>query len=100
MMDCLDRLAIYTAGRTLAAFVAEQMRVDAVAMNLLVIGEGANQLSGRLKAAIPAPWPSIVGLRHRLAHAYPGVDPAILWSSAVDRAPELRTLLAGWLERR
>ncbi len=100
MMACLDRLAIYTAGRDVEAFLAEQMRVDAVAMNLLVIGEGASQLSPELKTAVPAPWPSIVGLRHRLAHAYPGVDPTILWTSAVERAPELRVLLAGLLEHR
>ena len=100
MTACLDRLAIYTAGRTVEAFLAEPMRVDAVAMNLLVIGEGANQLSEELKALVPAPWPSIVGLRHRLAHAYPGVDPTILWNSAVARAPELRALLSDLLERR
>ena len=100
MVDCLDRLAAYTAGRDLESFLAERMRVDAVAMNLLVVGEGAHQLSSDLKATIPAPWPSIVGLRHRLAHAYPGVDPAILWRTAVDRAPELRTRLVALLKAR
>ena len=100
MVDCLDRVALYTSSHDLDAFLAEPMRVDAVAMNLLVVGEGAHQLSAAMKSAVPAPWPSIIGLRHRLAHAYPGVDPSILWRTAVDRAPELRSRLVALLEAR
>ena len=100
MLRALDAIASYVAGMDEDAFSAQRVVVDAVAMNLIVIGEGANRLSPTLKAQVAAPWTEIVGLRHRLAHEYFGMRIDRLWTTASIKAPELRTLVGAWLEAR
>ena len=68
MLRALDAIADYVTGLDEDAFIAKRVLIDAVAMNLIVVGESANRLSPTLKAQVPAPWSEIVGLRHRLAH--------------------------------
>ncbi len=77
-----------------------RVTVDAVAMNLIVVGEAANRLSPDLKAQVSAPWRRIVGLRHLLAHEYFGVNIERLWETASVNAPELRLIIHSWMERR
>lgn len=53
--------------------------VDAIAKRVEEIGEAAFRLSRELKDANPdVPWKSIEGMRHRLVHAYPGLDVDVL----------------------
>ncbi len=94
------KIAVYVAGCSEEDFLGEPMRMDAVAMNLIVLGEGGGRLSDEVKASLDAPWPSIVSLRHRLAHAYPGVDMQIVWNVAVLHAPTLRRSRRDALEAR
>ena len=100
MLQAVDRIAHYVEGYDVDRFFRDQRTIDAVAMNLLVIGECASQLSDDLKAKIGAPWPRTIGMRHRSAHGYTSVRHDILWNTANERAPELRRLITTWLERR
>ena len=100
MSRALGRVAEYLQGVGLDAFLDDQMRVDAVAINLLTIGEHAGRLSQEMKASVPVPWVQIVNLRHQLAHAYAGIDAEQLWTIAAHDAPVLRAQVAAWLETR
>jgi uncharacterized protein with HEPN domain len=35
------------------------------------------------------PWATIIGMRHRLVHAYSDIDYDILWTTVTEAAPEL-----------
>ena len=100
MVDALDRMISYVETVDLQRFLSDQMRIDAVSLNILVVGEGGSRLSKVVKDHVTAPWSSIVGMRHRIAHAYPGVDPKIVWTTATERAPELRSRIADALKGR
>ncbi len=51
----------------------------ACAYGVAVIGEAANQLSPSLRtASAHIPWPQIIGMRHRIIHAYGTVNKARL----------------------
>jgi len=64
-------------------------------MSLIVLGEGAAQLSDELKAKSPAvPWRAMIGLRNRLAHAYFRADRDVVWEAASDQVPMIRGELA------
>ena len=66
--------------------------------NLEVIGEAAKGLSSELRARQPGiAWKSVVGLRDRLIHDYPGVDFEIVWRVVVHDLPALRKALDGEL---
>ena len=64
------------------------------------IGETAGKLSEEFKNAHPEiEWKAIIGFRHRIVHAYGKIIPAILWDSAVDDVPELRTFCLNLLQK-
>ena len=44
------------------------------------------------------PWRDIVATPNRLIHAYPGVDPGIVWRTVAKDMPPLRTALRDLLE--
>ena len=89
MREAIRRIRLYTTGLTAETFLETQMTIDAVALNLLVIGECANRLPPSVKLRSTQPWTKMVALRHRIAHGYTSVDPDILWNVAQDNLPEL-----------
>jgi uncharacterized protein with HEPN domain len=64
----------------------------ALARCLEIIGEAASQLSEETRAAAPGvPWSQVIGMRHRLAHAYFAINLNFLWDTV---ELDLRPLLA------
>jgi len=94
MIEALDKVAVYTASVSTDEFLSNALVQDAVALNFLVVGECANTLTSATKAkAAAAPWPSIISLRHRIAHRYQSVDRLTIFGLAVDDAADLRSVL-------
>ena len=86
----LERIAKQIDGVDLATFLSDIHIADAVALQLMVVGERANKLSGGFKDARPdIRWARIVSLRHLIAHEYDRVDRARIWDIATDFAPAL-----------
>lgn len=66
-----------------------------------IIGEAAANLDDGIREAMPGvPWERIIGMRHRLVHAYFEIDLDIVWKTATKAAPqlasELETYLSDW----
>ncbi len=79
---------------TLAGFQSDERTVDAVLRNFEIIGEAASNLPEHVTAAHPhVPWSKMRGLRNTVAHAYFGVNLAIIWETIVRRLPELKIAL-------
>ena len=58
------------------------------------MGAAAGQLSTDAKAALPnIPWPKIIGMRHRLVHAYFDINLDILWRTIIEGLPPIITEL-------
>jgi len=84
MLDAIGRIRLYTRDMDLAAFLADPRPCDAVAMNLLAIGENASKISPEVRALAPeADWRDAINLRHRIAHGYDDLSFSILWSIVV-----------------
>ncbi len=64
---------------------------DAVVRNLEIIGEAAKNIpeAARVKMA-GIEWKKTAGLRDVIAHAYFGIDDAILWDVLRHKVPDLR----------
>lgn len=63
------KLLRFTAGKSEAEFMADEVLQDAVIRNLEVIGEAVTKLSAELKVAhADEPWSDIAGMRNRLIH--------------------------------
>jgi len=88
----IERIRDYTRGMEQASFLANQMACDAVAMNLMAIGESALKISIEARALAPEiEWRDVINLRHRIAHGYDDLSFSIIWSIV---AVELDTLAA------
>jgi len=61
-------------------FMQDERTVDAVVRNFEIIGEAANRIEEGLHIQFPeVEWRRIIGLRHRIAHDYFGIDYNIIW---------------------
>lgn len=94
MLGAIDEMAVQVARCEQEAWIEDRTRVAATSMYLIVLGEGAQNLSARIKAMAPdVPWPDIAGLRHRLAHSYFRADRRLIWSAASGHAQALKPVL-------
>lgn len=77
------------------------MLVLALVKDIEIIGEAAYQISPETQAQLPdIPWPEIVGMRHRLVHAYFDINLDILWRTVQQELPPLISALQHALEKR
>lgn len=84
MLGAIERIRVYIHGLDQAAFLADPRTCDAVAMNLLAVGENASKISPEVRALAPeADWRDAINLRHRIAHGYDDLSFSILWSIVV-----------------
>jgi uncharacterized protein with HEPN domain len=84
----------YVDGCTYDSFVNDQMRRDAILMQLSVIGEAAGKLSVEFRMQHPeVPWKLILGMRHRIAHDYRGLRLNVVWDTVKVDIPLLRIQL-------
>lgn len=63
-----------------------------------IIGEAAYQVAEEARRNLPAiPWDDIVGMRHRLVHAYFDINLDILWKTVREDLPPLVQILSAAL---
>lgn len=76
----ISKIERYTVGLSHDQFLADDLRQDAVARNLEIIGEAVRQMPDEFKQAYPTvTWAQIAGLRNRIVHDYFGLDWEIIW---------------------
>ena len=89
--QAIDRIEKYIKTLSFDAFSEDQKSVDAVVRNLEIIGEAASRLPDEFKEKYSEiEWYKVVGLRHRIVHAYFGIDLEIIWQILQKNLPELR----------
>ncbi len=66
-----------------------------------IIGEAAYQVSEETRRSLPLlPWEDMVGMRHRLVHAYFDINLDILWQTVQEDIPSLLRILENILKER
>jgi uncharacterized protein with HEPN domain len=76
------------------AFNADAKTSKAVELDLIVIGEAANQIPDFVQEKNPQiPWSLMRAMRNRLVHVYFSVDARLLWDTVQKDLPELETAL-------
>ena len=94
ILNALERIQRYTAGKSAADFMTDTLIQDAVLRNLGIIGEAAHRLLGEAPeyaATHPEiPLAKIYATRNRITHAYEEVDLEVVWNLAAFDVPDLR----------
>ena len=90
MADSLGEAIRFTKGRSRADLDSDRMLTFAVLYALQTVGEAASRISQETRDRhSQIPWPVIIGMRHRLVHAYADIDHDILWTTATEAAAKL-----------
>ena len=90
--EALDSVAKMILERTELEFLNDETLCYAVAQRLTVVGEAAGRVSSEIRERHPAiQWADIVALRNILVHQYFGIHWPLVWQTAVDHAPTLRS---------
>ncbi|MGB8377170.1 MAG: DUF86 domain-containing protein [Rhodanobacteraceae bacterium] len=100
LADWLDNMLVaasqaraFVEGKDRDDFLADKRTQQAVAMNLLIIGEVASkaleQHADTLAGYPQLPWTSMKGMRNRIAHGYFELDFSVVWQTVQRSLPEL-----------
>lgn len=99
MLRSARKIESYIEGLAKADFLGDSRTQEAVAMNLINIGEAASRLcNGHADFIARHPgvaWKDIRGMRNRIVHGYFSLDIDVVWETASIGAPELVRLLPG-----
>jgi uncharacterized protein with HEPN domain len=90
MIDAGEDALRFVSGRARADLDRDVMLRFALVHAVQIIGEAASKVSAEGRAELPdVPWPTIIGMRNRLVHAYFDINLDILWSTVQDVVPSL-----------
>jgi uncharacterized protein with HEPN domain len=92
MLNAAKEAISFAQRRARADLESDRMLVLALVKAIEIIGEAAFRMSDDARTNITqVPWPEIVGMRHRLVHAYFEIDHDILWETVTQNLPQLIT---------
>jgi uncharacterized protein with HEPN domain len=103
MLDAAREAIAFTQDRTRVDLETDRMLVLALVKEIEIVGEAANQISQATREQLTGiPWADIVGMRHRLVHAYFEINLEILWQTVQGDLPplvaELEQIVRGELD--
>jgi uncharacterized protein with HEPN domain len=94
MLDAAREARSFVQGQSRKDLDLDRMLVLALVKNIEIVGEAAIRISEHVQRSHPEiPWPDIIGMRHRLIHAYFEINLDILWETVVTDLPPLITSL-------
>lgn len=94
MLDAVRETISFAHGKTRADLDQNRMLVLALIKDIEIVGEAAYRISeGTRRKTAGIPWEEIIGMRHRLVHAYFDINLDILWRTVQDDLPALRDVL-------
>ena len=106
--DLARLLRMTEAAREAQRFAANRSRSDldddrqllfALAKAVEILGEAAFQICQELREEQPQiAWAQIIGMRHRLVHAFHDTNLDVLWETVIDDMPPLIAELERMLE--
>ena len=99
IVDAVNAAIRFTQGRRREDLEKDEILVFALIHALQIVGEAASKVSSETRDTHPEnPWGVVIGMRHRLVHAYFDVNLDILWTTATSAAPAFLAQLAPLLK--
>jgi uncharacterized protein with HEPN domain len=90
--DSIHDIGIFIKGFDFDTFCEDRKTVYAVTRAVEIIGEAVKNIPDTIIKDNPdIPWKQIAGMRDKLLHGYFGVDTIILWKTATEELPQLKS---------
>jgi uncharacterized protein with HEPN domain len=94
MLDAAKEARSFIVNRIRKDLDRDRILVLALMKDVEIIGEAAYQVSKATREGLPdIPWDDIIGMRHRMVHAYFDINLDILWITIQEDLPPLIALL-------
>lgn len=91
LLRAIETIEEYTKNLTYEEFMQYNMCIQAVLLNIAIIGESTNKISKKVQKQYPEiPFHAIVSMRNRLIHGYFDVDIYRVWLVVQDDLPILK----------
>lgn len=82
MLDAAREAQSFADGRTRFDLNKDRLLVLALVKAIEIVGEAAYQITVETRDTFPdIPWADIMGMRHRLVHAYFDINLSVLWQT-------------------
>ncbi|MBA2621922.1 MAG: DUF86 domain-containing protein [Acidobacteria bacterium] len=99
ILEAVERIESHLDGYDKQTFEADAKTQDAVVRQMEIIGEAATNLTRDLRSKNPqVEWQIATAMRNRLIHGYFDVDAEIVWNTAQNDLPILKTEVEKILE--
>ena len=96
MLDAAREAVGFVKGRTRSDLNSDRQLVLALVKEIEIIGEAAYQVTSDTRNQTGTiPWADMIGMRHRLVHAYFDIDLDVLWKTVQEDLPQLIAKLEG-----
>lgn len=90
ILNAIDSIESYQV-ENYSAFLEDEKTQDAVMYNLIIMGEAANQIPGKIQGEHPEiPWASLIGTRNVIVHGYDQIKLLIVWDILQKDLPRLK----------
>ena len=94
MLDAAREALSFIQGRSRAELDENRMLVLSLVKEVEIVGEAAYKVSAATRESLPSiPWADVIGMRHRLIHAYFDINLDVLWQTLVEDLPELVSVI-------
>ena len=90
IVDALNSTIRFTVGRRREDLDKDEILAFALVHALQIVGEAASKISVETRDKhSQIPWAIIIGMRHRLVHAYFDINLDPVWTTGTEAAPAL-----------
>ncbi|MCD4810430.1 MAG: DUF86 domain-containing protein [Methanosarcinales archaeon] len=95
ILDSINDVENFIDGMEFEDFIKDKKTIYSVVRAIEIIGEAAKNVPEQIRTKYPdVPWKQMAGMRDKLIHEYFGVDLEILWETAKDDVPRLKTAVS------
>ena len=92
IIDSINDIGNFIEGMAFDDFKEDRKTVNAVIRSIEVIGEATKKIPGPVRDKYPSiPWKNMAGMRDKMIHEYFGVDLEILWKTATEDVPPIKS---------
>lgn len=94
ILRAMEAIEGYTQGMTEKAFLQDGKTQNAVAWNIMIIGEATKNVPPSIRQKYPEiPWREMARMRDKISHTYFGVSPEIVWAVVQKELPPLKPII-------
>lgn len=95
IFNSINDVESFIKGLTYKDFIQDRKTSNAVVRSIEIIGEAVRQIPKSVRDKDPSiPWKDMIGMRNKIIHEYFGVNYKIVWKTAKQSLPKLKTRIS------